>query len=121
MEPMLVTSITVDKPGVLTLRGPGNPRHPWAPTPRVVVDVHTICWYTIGTPFGRRIINGVTLTMPDGEQLTTDEGYVVPFTIGTSFGAIVFHVPVSAVVRGEYVPQNTALISELLHQFNGVL
>ena len=121
MPHLLISSCSVDKPGVLTLRGAPNERQPWTPTPRIAIDVHTICWYTIGTPFGRRIINGVTLTMPDGEQLTTDEGYVVPFTIGTSFGAIVFHVPVSAVVRGEYVPQNTDLISELLHQFNGVL
>lgn len=47
MEPLLIKSCSVDKPGVLTLRGYPNERQPWTPTPRVSIDVHTICWYQI--------------------------------------------------------------------------
>lgn len=120
MEPLLITSYSVDRPGTITLRGAANSRQPWTPTPRLVVDVHTICWYTIGASYGRRIPPTQTMRA-DGEVATTDEGYVLPFMIGTSFGQLQFTVPVTAVVKGEFVPLNTDLISELIEQFSGVL
>ncbi len=133
MEPLLIKSCSVDRPGVLTLRGYPNERQPWTPTPRLVVDVHTICWYTIGVAYSRRIPPTVTAPSDSAEavrcreQLTLaqrqieESGYVLPFTIGTSFGVVEFIVVVSLDVRGEYLPRNTDLISELIAQFNGVL
>ncbi|RTL24273.1 MAG: hypothetical protein EKK55_11700 [Rhodocyclaceae bacterium] len=121
MEPLLIKSCSVDRPGVLTLRGYPNERQPWTPTPRLVVDVHTICWYTIGVAYSLRIPPTV-IALPDhGDAVRCESGYILPFTVGTSFGVIQIAVVVSADARGEYVPQNTDLISELIHQFNGVL
>lgn len=117
---LLITDCFTNKPGIISLRGETNRRQPWAPTPRIEIDAHTICWVQLDAPTGRRI-TPTKITLPDGDEATTDEGYVVPFTVGTSFGVIQFVVPVTAVVRGEFVPINTDLISELLHQFNGVL
>ncbi|MBP6489709.1 MAG: hypothetical protein KA274_18625 [Ilumatobacteraceae bacterium] len=110
MPHLLISSCSVDKPGVLTLRGAPNERQPWTPTPRIAIDVHTICWYMIGTPYDR-------------EPVGRARGYcyILPFTVGTSFGIIHFGVVVSVDARGEYVPRNTDLISELIHQFSGVL
>ena len=121
MPHLLISSCSVDRPGVLTLRGYPNERQPWTPTPRLVVDVHTICWYTIGVAYSRRIPPTVTAPSDSAEAVRCESGYVLPFTIGTSFGVVEFIVVVSLDVRGEYLPRNTDLISELIAQFNGVL
>ncbi len=121
MPHLLISSCSVDKPGVLTLRGAPNERQPWTPTPRIAIDVHTICWYMIGTPYGGRF-PPVVVALPDhGDAVRCETGYILPFTVGTSFGIIHFGVVVSVDARGEYVPRNTDLISELIHQFSGVL
>jgi hypothetical protein len=39
MPHLLISSCSVDKPGVLTLRGAPNERQPWTPTPRIAIDV----------------------------------------------------------------------------------
>lgn len=121
MPHLLISSCSVDKPGVLTLRGAPNERQPWTPTPRIAIDVHTICWYMIGTSYSGRI-PPVVVALPDpGDAVRCETGYILPFTVGTSFGIIHFGVVVSVDARGEYVPRNTDLISELIHQFSGVL
>lgn len=121
MPHLLISSCSVDTPGVLTLRGALNERQPWTPTPRIAIDVHTICWYMIGTSYSGRI-PPVVVALPDhGDAVRCETGYILPFTVGTSFGIIHFGVVVSVDARGEYVPRNTDLISELIHQFSGVL
>jgi hypothetical protein len=121
MSNLLIKSCSVDKPGVLTLRGYPNERQPWTPTPRIAIDVHTICWYMIGTSYSGRIPPVVVAPPDHGVAVRCESGYILPFTVGTSFGIIHFGVVVSVDARGEYVPRNTDLISELIHQFNGVL
>ena len=117
MEPIIVTALSRQKPGVLQLRSVENVRQPWVPTPRLAIDVHTICWYQVGVPFSRRI-PPTRVSLPDGSEATTDEGTMLPFLIGTSFGTLQFIVPVTAFVKGEAMPLNTDLISELLEQFH---
>ena len=90
MPHLLISSCSVDKPGVLTLRGAPNERQPWTPTPRIAIDVHTICWYMIGTPYGGRF-PPVVVALPDhGDAVRCESGYILPFTVGTSFGIIHF-------------------------------
>lgn len=126
MDTLLIKSCSVDRPGVLTLRGVPNERQPWTPTPRIAIDVHTICWYSIGQSYSGRIPPTVVALPDRGEAVRCESGYILPFTVGTSFGVIQFRVVVSVDARGDdargkYLPQNTDLISELIHQFNGVL
>ena len=119
MPHLLISSCSVDKPGVLTLRGAPNERQPWTPTPRIAIDVHTICWYIIGTSYSGRI-RPVVVALPDhGDAVRCESGYILPFTVGTSFGVIQFGVVVSAGPPGEYRPQNPAHIRQQIHQLNG--